>query len=64
MTNPVLQAIEELKREEDLKKKKKKSPFNLKKEKRLSYYSGWSKGKPVEKEKTEKQTKLGKRVIS
>ena len=41
-------------------KKKKKSVFNLKKEKRLMYYSGWHKDdKPVDKEeKTEKQTKL------
>ena len=41
-------------------KKKKKSILNLKKEKRLMYYSGWHKDdKPVNKEeKTEKQTKL------
>ena len=41
-------------------KKKKKSVFNLKKEKRLMYYSGWHKDdKPVNKEeKIEKQTKL------
>ena len=41
-------------------KKKKKNISNLKKEKRLMYYSGWHKDdKPVNKEeKTEKQTKL------
>jgi len=41
-------------------KKKKKSISNLKKEKRLMYYSGWHKeDKPVTKEdKSEKQTKL------
>ena len=41
-------------------KKKKKHIFNIKKEKRLMYYSGWNKGdKPVNKEeKGEKQTKL------
>ena len=41
-------------------KKKKKSIFSLKKEKKLMYYSGWHKDdKPVDKEeKTEKQTKL------
>ena len=39
-------------------KKKKKSIFKLKKEKSIMYYSGWGKGKPVNKEKSEKQTKL------
>ena len=41
-------------------KKKKKNISNLKKEKRLMYYSGWHKDdKPVNKEeKIEKQTKL------
>ena len=41
-------------------KKKKKPILNLKKEKRLMYYSGWHKDdKPVNKEeKAEKQTKL------
>ena len=41
-------------------KKKKKNISNLKKEKRLMYYSGWHKDdKPVNKEeKSEKQTKL------
>ena len=59
MVNPLQQTCEELKREENLKKKKKKSPFNLKKEKRLSYYSGWHKDdKPVNKEKGERQKKL------
>ena len=41
-------------------KKKRKNISNLKKEKRLMYYSGWHKDdKPVNKEeKSEKQTKL------
>ena len=41
-------------------KKKKKSIFNVRKEKRLMYYSGWHKDdKPANKEeKAEKQTKL------
>jgi len=47
-----------LKREEDLKKKKKKS-LEFRKEKRLSYYSGWHKDdESVNKEKGEKQKKL------
>ena len=59
MTNPLLQAIEELKKEEEIKKKKKKPIFSLPKEKRLSYYSGWHKDdKPVDKVKMEKQAKL------
>lgn len=40
------------------KKKKKKPTLQLRKEKRLSYYSGWHRGKPVQEEKTEKQEKL------
>ncbi len=39
-------------------KKKKKSIFKVRKEKSVMYYSGWHKGKPIENEKTEKQTKL------
>ena len=41
-------------------KKKKKTIFNVRKEKRLMYYSGWHKDdKPVNKEeKSEKQAKL------
>ena len=58
MTNPLLKAIDELKREEQVKKKR-KSIFNVKKEKRLQYYSGWHKDdKPVDKEKVERQKKL------
>lgn len=39
--------------------KKKKKPFSeLRKEKRLAYYSGWGKGKPIKEEKTERQAKL------
>ena len=59
MTNPLLQVLEELKREEQAKNKKKKPVFNIKKEKRLQYYSGWGKGdKAVDKEKVERQKKL------
>ncbi len=39
-------------------KKKKKPIFEVRKEKRLNYYSGWGKGTPIKEEKTEKQTKL------
>ena len=44
--------------EKEKAKKKKKPIFNLKKEKSIMYYSGWGKGNPIKKEKTEKQTKL------
>ena len=60
MTNPLLQAIDELKKEEGLKKKKKKQILGLPKEKRLNYYSGWHKDdKPVTEDNSEKQTRLG-----
>jgi len=59
MTNPLLQAFEELKREEDLRKKKKKPSFEVRKEKRIQYYSGWHKDdKAVDKAKVERQKKL------
>lgn len=59
MTNPLLQAIDELKKEEEIRKKKKKPMLSLPKEKRLQYYSGWGKGdKAVNKVKVEKQEKL------
>ena len=59
MTNPLLKAMEELKREEQARKKKKKPTLSLPKEKRLQYYSGWGKGnKAVNKEKVERQKKL------
>ncbi len=59
MTNPLLQAIEELKKEQEIKKKKKKPILSLPKEKRLQYYSGWGQGdKAVDKVKVEKQKKL------
>jgi hypothetical protein len=38
-------------------KKKKKTAFQIRKEKSLNYYSGWHKGKPL-KSKDEKQEKL------
>ena len=45
--------------EKEKSKKKKKPIFKLKKEKSIMYYSGWHKDdKPVNKEKSEKQTKL------
>ena len=40
-------------------KKKKRPSLELRNEKRLAYYSGWYKGKPIKEEKTEKQAKLG-----
>ncbi len=52
--NPLLKAIDELIKQE---KPKKKSTLELPKEKRLSYYDGWSKGKSI-KVKTQKQSKL------
>lgn len=55
MANPLLQAIEELKIEEDLKKK---PVLSIPKEKRLSYHSGWGKGKKTS-DKVERQEKLG-----
>ena len=59
MSNRLLRAIEELKKGEEIKRKKKKSIFCIKKEKRLNYYSGWHKDdEPVDKIKTEKQKKL------
>ena len=36
------------------KAKKKKKTLELRKEKRLAYYSGWHKGKPIKEEKTER----------
>ena len=59
MDNRLLKILEK-EVEYEKSKKKKKSIFSLKKEKRLMYYSGWHKDdKPVNKEeKSEKQTKL------
>ena len=58
MDNRLLKILEQ-EFEKEKAKKKKKLLLELKKEKRLSYYSGWHRGKPIEtKEKTEKQTKL------
>jgi len=60
MTNPLMQAFEEIKKEERLKEiKKKKAPFGIKKEKRLQYYSGWhDDDRPVTETKVEQQKKL------
>ena len=60
MTNPLLRALEELRKEEKLKEvKKKRAPFGLRKEKRLQYYSGWHKDdKPVTETRIEQQKKL------
>jgi len=59
MTNPLHKILDDMKNEEDLKKKKKKPNPIIKKEKRLNYYSGWHKDdKPVDKVKVEKQKKL------
>ena len=59
MDNTLLKILEK-EVEYEKSKKKKRSIFNLKKEKRLMYYSGWHKDdKPVtEEEKTERQAKL------
>ena len=56
MDNRLLKILEA----EVAKEKKKRKPLlSLRKEKRLSYYSGWSRGKPIEtNEKTEVQKKL------
>lgn len=58
MDNRLLKILEEETAKEKSKKKKKPA-FSLRKEKSLNYYSGWHKGKPLEKEsKEEKQTTL------
>jgi hypothetical protein len=59
MDNRLLKILEEETAKEKAKKKK-KPIFSLRKEKRLSYYSGWHKeDKPVnQEEKTEKQAGL------
>ena len=58
MDNRLLKILEKEVEKEKLKKKKKPA-LELRKGKRLSYYSGWHKGKPIEtKEKTEVQSKL------
>ena len=59
MDNRLLKILEK-EVEYEKSKRKKKSISNLKKEKRLMYYSGWHKDdKPVtEEEKTERQAKL------
>ena len=57
MNNKLLKILEEEVAKEKAKKKKKPT-LELRKEKRLAYYSGWHRGKPIKEEKTEKQTKL------
>ena len=57
MDNRLLKILEEETAKEKAKKKK-KPMFSLRKEKTLKYYSGWHRGKPIEKEKTERQEKL------
>ena len=59
MDNTLLKILEK-EVEYEKSKKKKRNIFNLRKEKRLMYYSGWHKDdKPVtEEEKTERQAKL------
>ncbi len=56
MDNRLLKILEEETAKEKAKKKKKN--LELVKEKRLAYYSGWSKGEAVKEEKTERQEKL------
>ena len=59
MDNEFLDALNKLAKEEKQKKKERKV-FNVRKEKRLAYYSGWHDGnKPVAEDvKREKQSKL------
>jgi len=56
MDTRLLKILEEETAKEKAKKKRK--TFELRKEKRLAYYSGWHKGKPISEEKTERQAKL------
>ncbi len=55
MNNQLLKILEEETAKEKVKKKK--PIFKLRKEKSLSYYSGWHKGKPLESNE-EKQKEL------
>jgi len=57
MNNRLLKILEEEVAKEKAKKKK-KPIFKVRKEKSVMYYSGWHKGKPIQEEKTEQQTKL------
>ena len=57
MDNRLLNILEQEVQKEKAKKKKKPT-LELRKEKRLNYYSGWHRSKPIKEEKTEKQTKL------
>ena len=58
MDNRLLKILETEVAKEKARKKKKPALY-LRKEKRLSYYSGWHRGKPIEsKDKTETQQKL------
>ena len=57
MDTKLLKILEEEVAKEKAKKKKKPS-LKIRKEKRLAYYSGWYKDKPVKEERTERQTKL------
>ena len=57
MDNRLLKILEEETAKEKSKKKK-KPIFKVRKEKSVMYYSGWHRGKPIQEEKTEKQTKL------
>lgn len=61
--NRLQKAFKKLEKEEQLKKKKKKLPFRIRKEKRLQYYSGWSrKGRKIKDEKLERTKKLNEFV--
>ncbi len=57
MDNRLLKILER-EVEEEKAKNKKKPIFKLRKEKPVTYYSGWGKGKPAKEEKVERQTKL------
>ena len=55
--NPLRKVLDEMVAKERAKKKK-KSLLTLRKEKRLSYYSGWGRGEQGKKIKSERQEKL------
>ncbi len=53
-----LEVLDELSKEEQAKKKKRKPVFELRKEKRLQYYSGWSRSILDSESKGKKYQKL------
>ena len=57
MDTRLLKILEEETAKEKAAKKKKKPIFKLRKEKSVMYYSGWHRGKPLEKENKEEVQK-------